>query len=90
MTKVPNHHGTCNDAVSTIAIIQKNESSDVRVTLGSWRGQPKFHIREFEVWAGQAAGKKGTQNNISLPVAKLPEMRRAICEAEAQAIEQGL
>jgi len=74
----------------TIAVVEKSARSDVRISLGAWRGQPNFQIREFEFWAGIAAGRKGTQNKITLPVSRLPEMRRAICKAEAQAIERGL
>ena len=74
----------------TIAVIEKNKTTDVRVTLGSWRGQPNFHIRQYETWAGEAMGRKRTERGFTLPIAKLPEMRRAINEAEARAIERGL
>jgi hypothetical protein len=72
----------------TIAIVEKGANAQVRVTLSKWRGRTKVHVREYN--PGAIAGQWWPGKGACLPVEKLPELVKALQDAEADARHRGL
>ena len=62
--------------------IPKNEGWEVRVTLDEYLGNPTIDIRLF--------GQYPTQKGVTFAIRRLPELARALADAEALAREMGL
>ena len=74
---------------TTIAIIEKGASTQVRVVLSIWRGQQRLHIREYT--PGAIAGQWWpSSKGASLDVRRLPELLDALHQAEAELVILGL
>ena len=71
-----------------IAIIEKSANTQVRVTLGQWRGRTKVHLREYH--PGAIAGEWWPGKGACLDIAKLPQLVKALNDAEVEARERGL
>jgi hypothetical protein len=72
----------------TIAIIEKSFHAQVRVTLNSWRGQHKVHVREYT--PGALADQWWPGKGACLDVEKLPELLEALQKAAVEAPKLGL
>ena len=72
-----------------VGIIEKGRTVDVRVRLTTFRDQGYVDIRVFIV--EDASGERTpTRKGVAIPVQKIPELRRLIERAEAEAREAGL
>jgi hypothetical protein len=71
-----------------VTIIEKAANAQVRVSLSSWRGKTKVHIREYN--PGPVAGQWWPGKGACLDVERLPELVKALQAAELEARRLGL
>lgn len=72
-----------------VAIIDKDQSAQVRIELTEWRGRSRVELREFS--PGPISGTWWPSGKaVSLDIAKLPELLDGIRNAEAEARRRGL
>jgi hypothetical protein len=72
----------------TIAAIEVSWRAQVRVILSAWRGRTKLHVREFH--PGPVAGTWWpSKQGVALDMERLPDLLRALQDAEAVAIKKG-
>ncbi len=73
----------------TVARLEKNASSEVRISLEDFRGH---HLVDVRVYADSVAkGERvATGKGVALKVAKLPELLDALRQAETEARARGL
>jgi hypothetical protein len=75
----------------TVAVVPLGARAEIRVTLDDFRGEPRADVR---TWADYMVGpdecRGPTRKGVSLPLAMLPDLRKAIDHAEAQARALGL
>jgi len=75
----------------TVAVVPLGARAEIRVTLDDFRGEPRADVR---TWADYKIGptecRGPTRKGVSLPLAMLPGLRRAIDSAEAEARALGL
>jgi hypothetical protein len=71
-----------------IAVLEKGANVQVRVTLSSWRGTTKVHVREYK--PGAVAGQWWPGKGACLDVDRLPELVAALQAAEVEARRLGL
>lgn len=68
--------------------IPKNSATVVRLDLSEYQGMDRLDVREFLDLDG--SGPRPTRKGINLPVSRLPELRAALQELEAEALRRGL
>lgn len=74
--------------MTIIAEITKNKRESLRIELAEFKGH---HLLGLRVWAQPAEGEAiATRKGVTLAVALLPEIIRALRLAEREAIRQGL
>lgn len=74
-----------------IHIIPKNRASEVHIALSSFKGHDLIDIRVFARPFGDAGDEPcATREGLSLNVAKLPELIRALQAAWAEAKRRGI
>ena len=71
-----------------IASIPKGDG-EVRITLDRFKGTPTVDLRTFEPFT-MATALMPTRKGVTLGIAKLPALARALADAEAKARELGL
>jgi hypothetical protein len=71
-----------------VATLAKGDG-EVRVTLDEYRGCQTIDVRLFEPFTA-AKVPMATKRGITLALARLPELARALASAEAKARELGL
>lgn len=72
----------------TIAAIQKGDG-EVRITLDEFRGAPTIDVRLFEPFT-LARVPMPTRKGVTMGIARLPALARALADAERQARQLGL
>ncbi len=72
-----------------VATFPKNQRETVRVALDQYQGHNLIDVRVMVPLAAHAAALTVTAKGISMNVALLPELRRALDDAEAQARKLG-
>lgn len=72
-----------------ITTLRKNTLEDVRVSLTEFHEVPLVDVRTFAEF-GSNTERKATKKGISLKITSLPELRRALEQAEAEAHRLGL
>jgi hypothetical protein len=88
--------GTISSAVKTtrrsnqvlIASINKSHSTQLRVSLSTWRGQRKVDLADFTSVVPGTYFQSGS--GVSLDISKLPELIDALKAAETKAHQLGL
>lgn len=71
-----------------IAEIAKNKREYLRIELAEFKGH---HLLGMRVWAHPAEGEAiATRKGVTVAVAMLPEIIRALYQAEREAIRLGL
>lgn len=71
-----------------IATIRKNSREEIRVSLGEYQGHSVAHVR---VWFKAADGSmRPSRSGLAFRVDLLPEIARALSEANDQAESLGL
>ena len=73
---------------STIAVIPKNRTQDLRIRLVEFHDKPFIDIRTFVVV--DATERVPTQKGIAVPPRLLPELIAGLQKAEAEARAAGL
>jgi len=76
-----------NQAITTIAVIEKSPCAQLRVGISLWRGTHKLEIREAT--ATIPGIYMPTPNGITLDIKKLPELIAALQAANSEAISMG-
>jgi hypothetical protein len=71
-----------------IAAIRRNAREEIRVTLGEWNSAPVFSIRAW--FKAEDGTMRPSKNGLTLRAALLPELARALANAECQAWASGL
>jgi hypothetical protein len=74
---------------AVIATLDKNSRERVRVALDTYRDTRLIDLRIVVDLSGSSGIDAPTKKGISLRVEFLPELRRALAEAEARAREMG-
>ena len=72
----------------TIATIRRNSREEVRVALQEYNGRPVFAIRAW--FQSKEGDMRPSRDGLTLRVELLPEVARALAEAERQARGEGL
>lgn len=76
---------------AAIATIPKNSREEVRVSLDTYQGHVLVDLRIYaDFAAGPVASRAPTKKGLALDVTRLPELREAIVQAEAEARTRGL
>ena len=75
-------------AQAVIASISKGHCSELRISLGTWRGNHKIEIREATATIPNVY--MPTPNGVTLDVDRLHELITALQRAEAEAITRGM
>lgn len=76
-------------SLQVVATFEKNRRENVRVALSTYQG---VNLVDLRVTVDGAAGdgtQAPTKKGVSLNIALLPQLRRALDEAEAQAQARG-
>jgi hypothetical protein len=81
-------HQRANSAPLLVASIDKTASTQLRISLSTWRGQHKVELSDLS--AVIAGTYFQTGNGIAIPIEKLAELIAALRKAEAQAVSLGL
>jgi hypothetical protein len=71
-----------------VATIDKSHSCQLRVSLSTWRGYTKLELADFTSVVSGIYFQAGA--GVSIDIAKLPELLKAIVAAEREAIARGL
>ena len=71
-----------------IAAIRRNAREEIRVTLGQWNGSPVFGIRAW--FKASDDTMRPSKDGVTLRAALLPDLARALADAERQARSDGL
>lgn len=72
----------------TVAVIQKNSREELRVSVETFKGVPLVNLR---VWFRNEEGEwRPGKQGVALRIDRLPELRKALADAEAEAARQGL
>jgi hypothetical protein len=72
----------------TVAVFEVSWRAQLRVTINTWKGKTKIHVREFN--PGAVPGTWWPGKGACLDVERLPELVQAIRKAEAEARRMGL
>ena len=72
-----------------IAVVRKNGLEEIRVALTSYHGVPLVDVRTFADF-GSGDERKATKKGVSVKITALPELRRALEQAEDEARRIGL
>jgi hypothetical protein len=72
----------------TVCTIQKNHSTQVRVTIERWKGITRCHVREYFPGTLPNEWRPGKGACVEIPL--LPELAAGLGEAERVARERGL
>jgi len=72
----------------TIATIRRNSREEVRVQLQEYNGQPVFALRAW--FKADDGSMRPSRDGITLRVGLLPEVAKALADAEHQARNEGL
>ena len=76
------------DLPITIAALPKGDA-EIHVTLDEYKGTRTIDIRVFEKFS-PASAVTPTRKGVTLAISRLPELARALADAERQARELGL
>jgi hypothetical protein len=71
-----------------IAAVRRNAREEIRVTLGEWNGSPVFGIRAW--FKASDDSMRPSKDGLTLRAGLLPDLARALAEAERQARADGL
>jgi Transcriptional Coactivator p15 (PC4) len=71
-----------------IAAIRRNGREEIRVTLGEWNGAPVFGIRAW--FKADDGTMRPSKDGLTLGAALLPDLARALADAERIARQAGL
>ena len=71
-----------------IAAIWRNAREEIHVTLGEWNGAPVFGIRAS--FGADDGTMRPSKDGLTLRAALLPDLARALADAECIASEGGL
>ena len=63
-----------------IAAIRRNGREEIRVTLGEWNGAPVFGVRAW--FKAEDSTMRPSKDGLTLRAALLPDLARALAEAE--------
>jgi hypothetical protein len=66
-----------------IAVIRRNAQEEIPVTLGEWNGAPVFGIRAW--FRAEDSTMRPSKDGLTLRAALLPDLARALAEAECVA-----
>ena len=72
-----------------IALLEKNRTERLRVALDEFRGHQLLDLRVTVELSASSGIQTPTKKGVSLSVQLLPELRRALADAEAQARDLG-
>jgi Transcriptional Coactivator p15 (PC4) len=71
-----------------IAAIRRNAREEIRVTLGEWNGAPVFGVRAW--FKADDGTMRPSKDGFTLRAGLLPDLARALADAEPIAREAGL
>jgi hypothetical protein len=71
-----------------IAAIRRNAREEIRVTLGEWNGAPVFGIRAW--FKADDGSMRPSKDGLTLRAGLLPELARALADAERAARAGGV
>ena len=74
---------------TTITIIERGKTVDMRVRFMNWHGKDYCDIRTF-VTSGATGDRVPTRKGIAVPVGLLPELIEALEVAQDEALAAGL
>ena len=71
-----------------IAAIRRSSREEIRITLGQWNGTPVFGIRAW--FKASDDTMRPSKDGLTLRAALLPDLARALADAESTARALGL
>ena len=74
--------------IPPVAVIDKNKAERVHVTLSSYKGARLIDVRTY--YTDAKGEDRATAKGITLRIALLPELRKALQDAEVEAVRCGL
>lgn len=75
--------------VAVVAMLDKNARERCRVALDEFKGSRLIDLRVCVPLAAHSDALTPTKSGVALNVALIPELRAALADAEAKAIELG-
>lgn len=73
-----------------IATIPKNSREELRVSLAEFKGAQFVDLRIYSEFAGSTHARSPTKAGVTCSFERLPELMRALMDAEAQVRALGL
>ena len=73
-----------------VAVIRKNKSEDIRVSLSEWEGHNLVNVRIWAEHEGATEARLPTKKGIVLQISRLPELITALEIARDEATAAGL
>lgn len=73
-----------------IATIPKNSREELRVSLAEFKGAQFVDLRIYSEFAGSTHARSPTKAGVTCSFERLPELVRALTQAEAEARSLGL